>query len=171
MRVKIAGYALMMIIFALLQSTVLDYLKIFNVKPNLLMVLIVIAAFLGNNIEGAMVGFFSGLIHDMISGRVIGFYALLGLYLGFCVGSLNKRLYKENIFAVIFFVLVSTLVYEYSVYFFHTVFRNNLDLYYPLRYIILPMALCNGIASIFIYIMVYKMNERFETSKKLSRKY
>ena len=124
MRVKITGYALMMVIFALLQSTVLDYLKVFNVKPNLLMVLIVIVAFLGNNVEGAIVGFFSGLIHDMISGRVIGFYALLGLYLGFCVGSLNKRLYKENIFAVVFFVLVSTLAYEYSVYFLHTIFET-----------------------------------------------
>ena len=134
MRVKITGYALMMVIFALLQSTVLDYLKVFNVKPNLLMVLIVIVAFLGNNVEGAIVGFFSGLIHDMISGRVIGFYALLGLYLGFCVGSLNKRLYKENIFAVVFFVLVSTLAYEYSVYFLHTIFRNSLDLFYPCNF-------------------------------------
>ncbi|HOA98100.1 MAG TPA: rod shape-determining protein MreD, partial [Acetivibrio saccincola] len=68
MRIKIIGYTLMMVIFGLLQSTVLDYLKIFNVKPNLLMVFIVIVAFLGNNIEGAIVGFFSGLIHDMISG-------------------------------------------------------------------------------------------------------
>ncbi|NLI58853.1 MAG: rod shape-determining protein MreD [Clostridium sp.] len=171
MRVKITGYALMMVIFALLQSTVLDYLKVFNVKPNLLMVLIVIVAFLGNNVEGAIVGFFSGLIHDMISGRVIGFYALLGLYLGFCVGSLNKRLYKENIFAVVFFVLVSTLAYEYSVYFLHTIFRNSLDLFYPLRHVILPLALYNGIVSIFIYIIVYKINEKFEASKKLSRKY
>ena len=168
---KITGYALMMVIFALLQSTVLDYLKVFNVKPNLLMVLIVIVAFLGNNVEGAIVGFFSGLIHDMISGRVIGFYALLGLYLGFCVGSLNKRLYKENIFAVVFFVLVSTLAYEYSVYFLHTIFRNSLDLFYPLRHVILPLALYNGIVSIFIYIIVYKINEKFEASKKLSRKY
>ena len=60
MRVKITGYALMMVIFALLQSTVLDYLKVFNVKPNLLMVLIVIVAFLGNNVEGAIVGFSVG---------------------------------------------------------------------------------------------------------------
>lgn len=171
MRIKIIGYTLMMVIFGLLQSTVLDYLKIFNVKPNLLMVFIVIVAFLGNNIEGAIVGFFSGLIHDMISGKAIGFYALLGLYLGFCVGSLNKRLYKENIFAVIFFILVSTVVYEYSVYFFHTIFRHSLDLFYPLRSVILPLALYNGIVSIFIYIFVYKINEKYEVSKKLSRKY
>lgn len=45
MRIKIIGYTLMMVIFGLLQSTVLDYLKIFNVKPNLLMVFIVIVAF------------------------------------------------------------------------------------------------------------------------------
>ncbi|MDQ2086275.1 rod shape-determining protein MreD [Herbivorax sp. ANBcel31] len=171
MRVKIIGYTLLVFIFALLQSTVLDYFKISNVKPNLLMVLIVVVAFQGNNIEGAILGFFSGLMHDVISGRVIGLYALLGLYLGLCIGSLNKRLYKENIFAVIFFILVSTVVYEYSVYFFHTVFRNKLELFYPLRHIILPEALYNSVVSIFIYIIVYKINEWSETSKRLSRKY
>lgn len=171
MRVKIIGYTLLIFIFALLQSTVLDYVKLFNVKPNLLMVLILVVAFQGNNVEGAIVGFFSGLIHDIISGRIIGFYALLGLYLGLCIGSLNKRLYKENIFAVIFFVFISTVVYEYSVYFFHTVFRQRLELLYPLKNTILPLALYNSIVSIFIYIIVYKINEWSETSKKLSRNY
>lgn len=171
MRVKIIGYTLMIFIFTLLQSTVLDSLKIFNVKPNLLMVLIVVVAFQGNNIEGAVVGFFSGLTHDIVSGRIIGFYALLGLYLGLCIGSLNKRLYKENIFAVVFFIFVSTIIYEYSIYFFYTVFRNNLELLYPLKHIILPLSLYNGIVSIVIYLIVYKINELVDTSKKLSRNY
>jgi len=35
-------------------------------------------ALLGSNIEGAVTGFCGGLTQDMLSGRVIGFYALLG---------------------------------------------------------------------------------------------
>jgi len=47
--------------------------------------------------RGAVTGFLCGLTQDMLSGRVIGFYALLGLYLGLGIALINKRLYKENV--------------------------------------------------------------------------
>jgi rod shape-determining protein MreD len=67
MKIKIIVYAVLIFIFALLQSTVFNYIKIYDVKPNLLIVLIVSAALLAGNIEGAVVGFFSGMVHDMAS--------------------------------------------------------------------------------------------------------
>ncbi|TYQ16092.1 UNVERIFIED_CONTAM: rod shape-determining protein MreD [Acetivibrio alkalicellulosi] len=171
MRVKIICYTLLIFIMTLLQSTVLESVSIYNVKPNLLMVLIVIAAFQGNNIEGAVVGFFSGLVHDMVSGRLLGFYALLGLYLGFCIGSVNKRLYKENVFIAIFFTFISTIIYEYCVFLLSWVFKGGVDFIYPLRYIILPEALYNSFVSIFIFIIVIKINKWSEKSKDLKRRY
>ncbi|GAE88610.1 rod shape-determining protein MreD [Acetivibrio straminisolvens] len=101
MRVKIVSYAVLIFIIALIQSTVLGSISVFNVKPNLLLILIVSAALLGNNVEGAVIGFICGLTQDMLSGRVIGFYALLGLYLGLGVSFINKRLYKENVLVAI----------------------------------------------------------------------
>ena len=117
MRVKIAAYTILIFSMTLIQSTVLDNIRVYNIKPNLLMVLIVTSAFLSGNIEGAVVGFFCGLSQDMVSGKTIGLYALLGLYLGYSVGSINDRLYRENALITVLITFVSTIVYEFSVYF------------------------------------------------------
>ncbi|MFZ5990084.1 MAG: rod shape-determining protein MreD [Bacillota bacterium] len=171
MRVKLIAYTVLIFIMALLQSTVLDNMKIYNVKPNLLMVLIVCVALLSNNIEGAVIGFFCGLVQDMASGKVIGFYALLGLYLGLGIGSLNKRLYKENVLVVVFFSFISTIVYEYVVYLLNSFVKGGIDYLFPLRYVILPEAVYNSVVSIFIFIIVIKINHRSEESGKLMRRY
>jgi len=85
-------------------------------------------ALLGSNIEGAVTGFLCGLTQDMLSGRVIGFYALLGLYLGLGIALINKRLYKENVLVAIFTTFVSSIIYEFAVYFFVNVFKGSLEL-------------------------------------------
>lgn len=171
MRVKIVAYTVLIFIIALIQSTVLENLKIYNVKPNLLMILIVVAALLSNNVEGAVIGFFCGLTQDMASGRVIGFYALLGLYLGIGIGSLNKRLYKENVLVVVFITFISTIVYEFFVYFLNSFFKGSIEFIYPFRYVIFPEAVYNSIISIIIFIAVVKINTWSEESNKLLRRY
>jgi rod shape-determining protein MreD len=171
MKFKIAAYAFIIFIIALLQSTILNNIKIYNVKPNLLLVLIVIVAFLTSNVEGAIVGFFCGLVHDMVSGKLLGFYALLGMYLGFCIGSLNKRLNKENIFIVLFFTFVSSIIYEYTVYLLNSLASGTIDFVFPLRRLILPEAIYNSFASIFIFIIVFKIHSWLDNKEKISRRY
>jgi len=56
-RVKIISYAALIFIIALIQSTVLESISIFNIKPNLLLIFIISVALLGSNIEGAVTGF------------------------------------------------------------------------------------------------------------------
>lgn len=166
-------------ITVILQSTVLDYIKIYNTKPNLLIIFIIAFALLRGNVEGAVIGFFIGLSQDIVAGRMIGFYALLGLYLGFIIGSLNKRLYRENLLVVIFFTLVSTiayetavyLLYEWRVFFSGALIKNPADALFLVRNKILPEAVYNSVVSIFIFIFVLKLVERFEDTGKSLRNY
>lgn len=155
----------------ILQSTLVDYIMIYNVKPNLILIFIVSVGLLRGNVEGAVIGVFMGLAWDVVSGKLLGFYALLGLFLGFLTGSVNKRLYRENFLVILFFTFVSTVGFEWAVYFLHTVFTSKIDFYYPFRYVILPEAIYNCGVSIFIYIFVIKLNDWFSSSKKISRKY
>lgn len=171
MRIKVLIGAICIMIFALIQSTLLDYVTIFNVKPNLLVVFIIITALIRGNIEGAVAGFFSGLMQDIMSGKVLGFYSLLGLYLGLTLGSLNKRLYRENILVAVFFTFVSSMVYELAVYFFGIFIRHQSDFIYAFKSIIVPEAIYNCIISIILYIIVIKFNDKFEDMNKASRKY
>lgn len=171
MRLKIISYSILIFIMALLQSTVFNYIKIFDVKPNLLLILIITVALLTNDIEGAVVGFFCGLVQDMASGKVLGFYALLGMYLGFCIGTMNKRLNRENVLILLFFTFVSSIVYEFVVYLLNAFVRDTVDFIFSLRSMILTEALYNCVVSVFVFILVLRLNRWFESREKTLRKY
>ncbi len=171
MKLKIFLYAICIFVILLIQSTVLDYIEFFDVKPNLLVVFIVSTAFLRGAVEGSVVGFAAGLCQDIVSGKTLGFYALLGLYLGLIIGLMNKRLYRENILLIVFFTFIASIAYEWVVYFFSFFATSQLELVYPLRAVILPEAIYNSLASVFIYIIVIKLNMKLEDVARTSRKF
>lgn len=171
MKRRIIVYSIFIFLVVLLQTTLADYIKIYNVKPNLILILVVSVALLRGNGEGAVIGFTTGLIMDMLFGRILGFFALLGMYLGLIIGSVNKRLYRENFLVVIFFTFVSTIAYEGAVYSLNAFMRGDVELLYPFTRIILPEAIYNSVVSILVYAIVIRMNKKFEELGKTARKY
>lgn len=171
MRLRIIAYTMLIFLAVLFQSTLGNYIKIYDVKPNIVLVVIIVVGLMRNNIEAAIVGFSCGLLQDCVSGMFIGFYALLGLYLGLAVSSLNKKLYRENVLIAIFLTFVFSVVYEYLVYFLNTFLRGSLRFIYPMQKVIIPEAIYNSAISILIFIIVLKMHRRFEDFDKNSRRY
>jgi rod shape-determining protein MreD len=165
MKVKVLFYALTILIIILIQSTILEYLNIFGIKPNIIITLVICIALLNGSIEGACVGFAAGLLQDILFGYSIGFYALLGMFLGYAAGSSNKGLYKENFVVVVLFTFIWSFVYEFAVYFFGyigDIFLRNIGLLYPIRRIIIPEAVYNSVISIPVYLLTVKITNRFE---------
>jgi len=155
----------------MLQSTLLGYIRIYNVIPNLLIVLTILAALLGENFEGAAVGFFSGLILDIMFGKFLGFYALLGMYLGIAVGLVNRRLYRDNMLVIVFFTFIFSIAYEMAVYILNTIMSGQIDIIYTLMRIILPEAAYNCVAAILLYPLFSRINRRMEDNRSSLRKY
>lgn len=171
MRLKVIFYTISILLLMLLQSTLLVYARVYDVKPNLIIVFVIIVALLRGNVEGGTVGFFAGLMLDMLFGKILGFYTLLGFYLGILVGSVNKRLYRENILVVVFFTFVSSIAYETAVYVLNSFMHGSLDLLFPMTRIILPEAVYNSLVSILMYLLLIKINRRFDETGKAARKY
>jgi len=163
----------MIYLILLLQSTVLEAVKIFGVKPNLFLLFIVSIAILRGNIEGAIIGFFAGLAQDMSGGRYFGFYTILGMYLGFLSGSINRSMYKENYLVIIFFTLISTVLYEGSVYYLDNIIHSIVvsssgivpvspGILWALRFKIVPELLYNCIAILPVYALMVKLDGMFD---------
>ena len=74
MRRKIV-LAITIIVCFLLQCTVFKALSIASISPNLLIVVVASFGFMRGKKEGLFVGFFSGLLLDVMFGSVVGFYA------------------------------------------------------------------------------------------------
>lgn len=171
MRKRVLIYAGCIFLIFILQSNLVEYIQIRGVKPNLLLIFAVSVALLRGNVEGAVIGFITGLLQDMAFGKVLGFYALLGLYLGLIIGSVNKRLYRENFLVVTFFTLITTVAYEFLVCLLRVVLTANANLVYSIVNLILPEAVYNSLFSIPIYILAIKIHQTFEEIEKVNRKY
>lgn len=171
MKLKGLFYFCFIIILLLIQTTLLNHVVIYGVKPNIIIVFVIITALIGGHIEGGTAGFFAGLAQDMLFGNILGFYALLGLYLGISAGSINRRLFRENLLVVLFFTFVYSVVYETVVYILNTIMSGQINLIYPLMRIILPEAAYNCIAAVFIYAILIRVDKHFVKTGKIVRRY
>ena len=88
MRRKIV-LAITIIACFLLQCTVFKALSIASISPNLLVV-VASFGFMRGKKEGIFVGFFAGLLLDIMFGTVIGFYALIYMYIGYLNGFFKR---------------------------------------------------------------------------------
>ena len=155
----------------LLQTTVLQYAAIRGVLPNLLLVLIISTALLRGNVEGGVVGLFAGLAADMMFGSVIGFYALFGLFLGIIVGSLNKRMYRDNLLIAVFFTFVYSVAYESVIFIVNNIMSADMNFLYALTVIILPEAAYNSAIAVLLFPLMIKADKWFNDADKTIRKY
>lgn len=159
------------VISYILQSTVLGYVEIYNIKPNLIIITTISYALIRGKEEGAIYGLFAGLLMDIMGGKIIGAYALMGMYLGLAVGSLNKDIYKENYLIPFMLTAGGTFVYNLIFYIFsYFLFIQEQLLWYVVAYII-PETIYNTVLSVIIYFLILYINKKLDYRKKTSKAY
>ena len=137
MRRKLILAVLILLAFVL-QGTVFQTLSIASIVPNLLLILTVSFGFMRGKKEGMFVGFFCGLLIDIFYGSMIGFYALIYMYIGFCKGFLYKIFFDEDVKVPMVLVAGSDIAYGVLVYGLQFMLRGRLDFFSYLQHIILP---------------------------------
>lgn len=145
-----------------LQSTWLNAISIFGCKFNTSILIIISFALIRGEAEGAVLGFFTGLIQDIMFGRLFGFYAILGMVLGFLFGRLNKQFVKDNIIVAVVFGCIGSFLYEFLVYLFLVLAKGDTNVLLYVRRILLPETIMNSFAIILIYKLVYYINVKLD---------
>jgi len=99
-------YAVAVLALGMLQVSLPDRTAGHFVKPDLLLVLPVLAGFLFGPVEGAVVGLAAGFFRDAFAGGTIGVGMLVALYAGLLSGILFQRLFRKGFFAALLQVLI-----------------------------------------------------------------
>ena len=161
MRRKITLAVLILAVF-ILQGTIFQTLSIASISPNLLLILTVSFGFMRGKQEGLFVGFFCGLLIDIFYGyeNVVGFYALLYMYIGFFNGFLYKVLYDEDIKVPMLLVGVSDLAYGLVVYGIQFLLRGRLDVFVYLYRIIIPEMVYTVLITVIFYRILFWLNRK-----------
>ena len=118
MKKKIITYALFIIVITLIQTNIIDAISILGVKPNLLIVFVIVVGLTNGSETGAFVGFVAGLVMDSFSPTPVGIYAIIGMYLGVIAGISNRSFFRDNYILTMVFAFIYSVAFETIVYVF-----------------------------------------------------
>ena len=153
-----------------IQSTILQNFSINGIIPNTAIIIVVSMALLRGSTEGAACGIAAGFLQDAFFGSSIGYYALLGMLLGFFAGKFNKGFYRENYVLPVIVGIVSTVAYESCIFLTSVLFSGNVMYFYFLLNVILPETVYNAVTTIIIYRILFSINGYLEEKEKYKRK-
>ncbi len=167
MRRKVTVFIIITISY-LLQVTLFEALSFASISPNLLIIVVSAFGFMRGKKEGLFVGFFCGLLLDLFSGSVLGFYALLYMYIGYLNGFFRKLFYPEDLKLPLLLIAGSDLGCNLCVYVILFLLRNRFQIQYYVLHIMLPELVYTMVVTIFLYPLILKVNERLELIEKRS---
>ncbi len=150
-----------------LQTTLLPYIQLAHVMPNLLLVLTAAAGFMYGRKAGMYTGVFCGILADFMYSRVIGIAIFIYALVGYINGMANKLYYKEDYMTPMLSIAVSDLLYNILYYGCHFLLRGRLNLGYYFSHIIIPEAIYTVIAGFFLYRFLRWLDDRISPREEL----
>jgi rod shape-determining protein MreD len=105
------GMPLFLLFAALLQSTAANRMLVRGVKPDLVLLLVLIGTLIYGSRSGIFWGFLGGIGLDLFSGGALGSSSLALIAASIAVGSGHRTLSRYNILVPVAAIVVGTLVY------------------------------------------------------------
>ena len=113
---KIVVTGLLIFAGAVLQATLFNYLDLGGVRPSLLLITTVFFGLHDGPVSGALVGFICGLLEDSLSSGIMGVNALARTLLGFTMGSVRGRLFRDTLWYRTAVLFLASLLGETMVF-------------------------------------------------------
>ncbi len=158
--------AICIVVFYILQTTICNWILPYTATPNLLLILTMSIGLLRGRIEGMFVGLFSGLILDVFSGDMIGFYAVIYMYIGFLNGILKKSFVSDLPLFPMFICGISEIMYHIYIFVFNFLIRNRLNFIAYWHGVIMPEIVVTILANILVYWFILGGNNMLERKEK-----
>lgn len=95
---------------AVLQSTLLRFVAIANVQPDLVLIVVIFLANKNGSMAGQIVGFVGGVVLDVIGLAPLGFYALIYTVTGSTFGLTRGKMFLDPVFLPLVFGVVAVLI-------------------------------------------------------------
>lgn len=162
--------AILILVCFILQCTVFRALDFGGIVPNLLIVLTASFGFMRGETTGLIIGFVCGLLTDVFFADIIGFYALVYMYIGYANGKFNKLFFPEDIKMPMCLIIGSDFIYGFICYVFLFLLRGRFHLGYYMLHVIMPEIVYTLIVTILLYPLILRINYRLESKEKRSAK-
>jgi rod shape-determining protein MreD len=103
---------LVIILFVVVQQTVMLDLRVDGIHPDIMILLPIVAGVVGGPARGASMGFTAGLVSDLFLPTPFGLSALVGTLIGFSVGAATLALDRTSQWLPPVAALLGSAIYE-----------------------------------------------------------
>ena len=107
-QIAIVGASLLILL--IIQSTWLPVWFFAGIQLDLLLIATVCTGLLYGREKGVAVGFFSGMMQDLLSGFLFGYHILTRMLCGFACGLMEKQIFKENQLVPVAVTMLATVL-------------------------------------------------------------
>ncbi|MBI5207174.1 MAG: rod shape-determining protein MreD [Candidatus Firestonebacteria bacterium] len=146
----------LIIIGILIQASVFNLLTIENVKPDILLVIVICISLIYGAEQGMLFGFLSGLSEDILLGGILGMNAFVKTIIGFFIGISNEKLFGVSTTTQIIITFFATVLEGGIVYLILSIFQYNVSAFGNFLYVIFLSAFYNILLVIIIFPKINK---------------
>lgn len=165
MRVLILG--IIVFLNFILESTIFQYTRIFGVKPDFTIMLIISYAIMRGSMYGGLIGLISGFLNDLFYGKSFGVNSLSYMLTGYIIGKSQENIFKDSLIPPILFNIVGVFIYQNLFYFISYLSKVNISYMHVLINIMIPQSIYNGILGVVVYRYIYKLDDKNFMDRKI----
>ncbi len=149
-----------------MQSTVFWNIRLAGVRPNLLVVVVVLTAYMRGQTDGLFTGLACGLLIDMVYGGPLGLYGVVLMLVGYLVGYANYINFNDDFTVPLVLVGLGDFVYSFAYYAFEFLLRGRTNLPYYFMRIMLPEMVYTLAVSVVMLKLMHSLEKRLSKEKK-----
>ena len=155
MRREYTVYGIIIVLLFLLQTVIFSVRPIFGIRPDLILVVVVIAALLSGVKTAITLAFFGGLLQSMFYSSILGIYLISRIITGGIAALIEGEVFKENYLLPPFIIFGATLFNGTLVFLLTEELLFNLNFFNYTYDYLLPEAGLNAVLGMFLYIIIY----------------
>lgn len=148
----------LIILFNLIfQATLFQWIGIYGVVPNTALILVISFSIYSGKSRGAAIGFSIGILQDVIFGRTIGLNALIFMIIGYLVGFMDQKIFKDSLLIPFTLTILTTIFYETMNLLLVFLLGYRIELLNIIKKVLIIEVAYNSIVSLVIYYYVSKL--------------
>ncbi len=145
-----------------LQIMLIDGRTILGVKPNLILITVIVVSLWFGLYAGSFYGLIIGIITDILFGNNIGMFTIVYSIIGALIGFFSYNYRKENKIALVYVTVIATAVFEFVQYIMYFVISSHYNSILYLLYQLFATSVLNVVIVFGVYSLLYKILSFFE---------
>ncbi|MBI9014262.1 MAG: rod shape-determining protein MreD [Clostridiales bacterium] len=158
--IKYKTLLFIIVINFILQSTILQSLKVFNVSANFTLVLVIVVTIIYGLEKGVFAAIFAGLFVDTYLSMAIGMNLFILVIIAVLISIIGRPLFTGNKLTLVFMTAISTTLYHLMYFFFMYFLNKGVSISDVMTKIVPTEIIYNSIVCVIVYHVSIRWIER-----------